>query len=276
MLPGRRAFGSMRLVIGVVLLGVVVGAAMIGPLVAPHSPTQPVGVPGSPPSPRALLGTDFLGRDVLSRVLHGGWPVLWVAAVSTVLTYTLGIVVGMVAALAERWTDAILMRVVDLLIVFPPLLLLLVLIAGAGTSAWILIGGTVLVLFPGVARIVRSATLGVAVSGYIEAAVARGERIFALMRREILPNIMPVVVADAGLRFLGAIFLVASLNFLGVGASQPPSANWGLMIAENRGVMVLNIWAVLAPALLLGLLTVSVNLIGDAYARKRDNPRYQS
>ena len=251
------------------MLMFVVAVALVGPLLAPHPLTQPIGIPGTGPSAAAPLGTDFLGRDVLSRVLFGGLPVLWLSVVSVVATYVVGMGVGMVAGLSRSWLDPLLMRGVDVLIVFPPLLLLLVLVAGAGTGTGILLIGIVVVLSPGVARIVRTATLEVSTASYVEAAVARGERTFAIMRREILPNITASVVADAGVRFLGAIFLVASLNFLGVG-SQPPAANWGLMIAENREVISTNIWAVAAPALMLAFLAISVNLIGDAYVHSLD------
>jgi peptide/nickel transport system permease protein len=147
---------------------------------------------------------------------------------------------------------------------FPPLLLLLLIISGAGSSFWALLVGIVLVLMPGVVRIVRSATLGIVMNGYIEAAITRGEKWPALLRLEILPNIVPTVLADLGLRFSGAVVLAASVNFLGLGAS-PPAANWGLMISENRPIFSTNIWALLVPAALLAILTISVNLIGDAY-----------
>lgn len=252
--------------IGLVLLGVVVAVALLGPLLAPHSVDEPVGPPGSGPIPGAPLGTDFLGRDVLSRVLYGGLSVLTVSVASVLLTYSLALTFGMVAGLTRRrWVDSVLMAAVEILIVLPPLLLLLVLISGVGTSATVMVVGVALVLFPGAARIIRAATLEVSTTGYIESATARGERLPAIMRREVLPNIMPVVLADGGVRFLGAIFLVASLNFLGVG-SQPPSANWGLMISENRQVMQTNPMALLAPASMLALLTISVNLVADAYA----------
>jgi ABC-type dipeptide/oligopeptide/nickel transport system permease subunit len=158
------------------------------------------------------------------------------------------------------------MRAVDILIIFPPLLLLLVLISGAGQSFWLLVIGIVLVLFPGVARIVRASTLEVSTTGYVEAAIGRGETSRSIMRREVLPNIAPVILADLGVRFSGAIILAASINFLGLG-EQPPATNWGLMIAENRQIISTNIWSVLVPASLLALLTISVNLLGDAYSR---------
>jgi peptide/nickel transport system permease protein len=252
--------------VGLILLLFVVGVALLGPLLAPHALDQPIGAPGSAPGNGAALGTDSLGRDVLSRVLHGGRYVLALAAVTIALTYLIGVTIGMVAALSRTWVDSLLMRIVDIFIVFPPLLLLLVLISGAGQTFRLLVVGIVLVLFPGVARIVRTSTLEISTTGYVEAAVGRGETSRSIMRREILPNIAPVILADLGVRFSSAIILAASINFLGLG-EQPPATNWGLMIAENRQIISTNIWSVLVPACLLALLTISVNLLGDVYSR---------
>jgi peptide/nickel transport system permease protein len=252
--------------VGLALLVLVVGVALIGPLVAPHSIAEPIGAPGSAPGSGAPLGTDYLGRDVLSRALHGGTSVLWVAFVTTALIYLVGVSVGMIAGLSRSLLDPILMRVVDVFLVFPPLMLLLLLFAGAGSGVGVLIVGIVLVLAPGVARLVRTATLEVSTNAYIEAAVARGERTFAIMRREVLPNIAPSIIADVGVRFAGVIILAASVNFLGLG-NKPPAANWGLMIAENLQIVATNTWSVLAPAIVLALLTIAVNLLGDAYSR---------
>lgn len=255
-------------IVGLVLLVFVVGVALIGPLVAPHSLSAIVGVPGNGPGPGAPLGNDFLGRDVLSRVLNGGRPVLVLTAVTIAITYLVGVTVGMIAGLSRSLIDPLLMRVVDVFIVFPPLLLLLLLIVGAGTSVAVLMVGLVLVLFPGVARLVRTATLEASTTGYVEAAVARGEPMFALMRREILPNITPPILADFGVRCSAAVIFAAGVNFLGLG-SRPPAANWGLMIAENQEIINTNPWSVIVPALLLAMLTISVNMLGDAYVRSR-------
>jgi ABC-type dipeptide/oligopeptide/nickel transport system permease subunit len=258
--------GTREGIVGLALLLFVVGVALIGPRVAPHTITETIGAPGAGPSAAAPLGTDFLGRDVLSRVLHGGVPVFGLALASMALTYLIGIVIGLSAGLSRSALDPILMRGVDVFLVFPPLLLLLVLITGAGSGTGILIVGIALVLFPGVARIVRTATMAVSTQPYVEAAVARGERRLALMRREILPNIAEPVLADFGIRFSGAIILAASVNFLGLG-SHPPAANWALMISENRVIIGTNPWAVLVPAALLALVTISVNLFADAYIK---------
>lgn len=263
-----RALGGLEGILGAAILATIVAIALFGPLLAPHELDAPVGVPGAAPGGGEPLGTDALGRDVLSRVLNGGLPVLRVAFVTIVLVYLVGGVIGMLAGLSRSLLDPILMRTVDIFLSLPALLMMLLLIAGAGQGEGVLIAAIVIVLFPGAARIIRTATLEVSTAGYIEAAIGRGERSWALMVREVLPNIAPTVIADLGVRFASAIVLAASVNFLGLGAS-PPDANWGLMIAENRNIITTNVWSVLAPAVLLALLTISINMLGDAYVRRR-------
>jgi peptide/nickel transport system permease protein len=252
--------------VGLALLVAVVGFALVGPFLAPHPPDKPVGVPLTGPADGAPFGTDFLGRDVLSRALWGGRSVLALAGLATVLAYAGGIAVGLVAGYSRSLVDPLLMRATDVLLSFPALLFLLVLVTGAGTSKAVLVLGVALVQMPLVARIVRAATLEQSVRGFVEAAVARGERTTAILRREILPNIAGPIMADVGLRFTYAIILVASVNFLGLGL-QPPSADWALIISENRNGLTLNPYVILVPAALISLLTIAVNLVGDAIAR---------
>jgi peptide/nickel transport system permease protein len=152
------------------------------------------------------------------------------------------------------------------LIAFPALLFILVLITGAGTSKAALVAGVAIVQTPLVARIVRTATQEQSVRGFVEAAVARGERTAAILRREILPNIVAPIAADFGLRFTYSIILVASVNFFGLGL-QPPDSDWALIISENRDGLTLNPWVILVPAALIALLTISLNLVGDSVAR---------
>ena len=253
-------------VIGAAIVLFVVLVALLGPYLAPHDPTQPIGVPLSGATGKAPLGTDFLGRDVLSRLLNGGRSVIGFAAAATLLAYLVGMAIGLTAGYSRSVIDPVLMRSVDVMLAFPPLLFLLVLIAGAGTGTGILVIGVAAIQAPGISRIVRTATLEVSVRGYVEAAVARGERAFAVLGREVLPNILAPVLVDAGLRFTYSILIIASVNFLGLGL-QPPSSDWALMISDNRQYISLNPWAVLAPALMIGMLTVGVNLTGDAVAR---------
>jgi len=265
----RSAFRFLRIrsgAIGLAVVVFVVVVALFGRYVAPHDPNVPVGTPLSGPSSAAHLGTDFLGRDVLSRLLYGGRSVIGLAAAATVLAYAIGLAIGLIAGYSRSKVDPILMRTVDVMLAFPPLLFLLVLITGAGTGTAVLIIGVAAIQAPGISRIVRTATLEVSVRGYVEAAVARGERSIAVVVREVLPNILAPVLVDAGLRFTYSILIIASVNFLGLGL-QPPASDWALMISENRQYINLNVWAVLAPAAMIALLTIGINLTGDAIAR---------
>jgi peptide/nickel transport system permease protein len=254
--------------IGGTLLALIVFLAIFGPLFAPHSTTAPIGIPGAGPGGSAPLGLDFLGRDVLSRVLSGGRSTLLLGGAATALTYLVGITIGLIAGYARSIADPILMRTVDVFLSFPALLVMLLFVTAFGGGRGVLIGAAAIVLFPGVARIVRTATLEVSTRGYVEAAVARGERTSNILRREILPNITPSIVADLGIRFSWSIILIASVNYLGLGL-RPPTADWGLMVSENREIISTNPLALLAPAAILALLIIAVNLVGDAYVRQR-------
>lgn len=254
--------------IGVSLLLLVVLVAILGPLFAPHSPSAPIGIPGEGPTSAAPFGLDFLGRDVLSRTLSGGRSTLLLGGAATLLTYLVGLTVGLFAGYVRSIADPLLMRTVDVFLSFPALLVMLLFVTAFGGGRGVLVGAAALVLFPGVARIVRTATLEVSTRSYVEAAVARGERTTAVLRREILPNIVSPVVADLGIRFSWSIILIASVNYLGLGL-KPPTADWGLMVSENREIISTNPLALLAPAAILALLIIAVNLTGDAYLRQR-------
>jgi ABC-type dipeptide/oligopeptide/nickel transport system permease subunit len=252
--------------VGVTIVVFVVAVAIFGRYFAPHDPNVPVTVPLAPPSSHYWLGTDFLGRDVFSRLLYGGRSVITLAALATGLGYLIGMSVGLIAGFSRSRVDPVLMRSVDVMLAFPPLLFLLVLISGAGTGVQVLVIGVALIQAPGISRIVRTATLEVSTRGYVEAAIARGERSYAVIVREVLPNIMAPVLVDSGLRFTYSILIIASVNFLGLGL-QPPASDWALMISDNRQYIAIQAWAVLAPAAMIALLTIGINLTGDAIAR---------
>ena len=251
---------------GLTIVGFVVVVAVFGRYVAPHDPTDPIGVPLSGSTGSVLLGTDVLGRDVLSRLLAGGRSLLALALAATALAYLVGLTIGLVAGYSRSKLDPLLMRAVDVMFAFPPLLFVLVLMTGAGTGVAVLVASVAAIQAPPISRIVRTATLEVSTRGYVEAAVARGERAGAVVVREILPNILAPVLVDFGLRFTYSILIIASVNFLGLGL-QPPSPDWALMISENRNYISLAPWSVLAPAAMIALLTIGVNLTGDAIAR---------
>jgi ABC-type dipeptide/oligopeptide/nickel transport system permease subunit len=255
--------------VGLVLLAITVFIAIFGGFFAPYSPTETVGIPGAPPGPGHPLGLDFIGRDVLSRVLFAGRSTLTLAVLAVVLTYAIGVTIGLVAGFSRSKADPLLMRSVDVLLSVPALLVILLFVTGFGSGSVVLVVAVSLVLLPGVARIVRSATLEVSTRGYVEAAVARGEPTRSLLAREVLPNISGVITADLGLRFSWGIILIASVNFLGVGI-QPPKPDLGLMVSENRVIIGSNSLAVIAPAVLLALLVIGVNLVSDAYVRQLD------
>jgi ABC-type dipeptide/oligopeptide/nickel transport system permease subunit len=244
----------------------VLAVALLGRYVAPHDPSEPIGIPLSDASSEAWLGTDFLGRDVFSRLLYGGRSVILLALVATVLAYLIGLAIGLIAGYSRSRVDPLLMRSVDVMLAFPPLLFLLILIAGAGTGVAILVIGVALIQAPAISRIVRTATQVEATRAYVESAIARGERSFAVVGREVLPNILAPVLVDSGLRFTFSILIIASVNFLGLGL-QPPSPDWALMISENREFISVNVLAVLAPAAMIAALTIGINLVGDAIAR---------
>jgi peptide/nickel transport system permease protein len=251
--------------ISLVVVVTLVLLALVGPALAPHSPTALIGPPYAGPSSTSPLGTDYAGEDVLSRVLVGGRTVLAYGAVATLLAYLSGGVIGLLAGYRRGWVDPVLMRAMDVLLAFPPIIFLLLLATGFGNSPVALILGIATVHMPGVARIVRTATLEVSVRGYVEAAVARGDRLTRILRREIVPNIAGPALADAGPRFTVSILLVAAVNFLGLGIA-PPTADWALMISENREGITINALSVLVPALMIGLLTISLNTLADAFA----------
>jgi ABC-type dipeptide/oligopeptide/nickel transport system permease subunit len=256
------------LVVGLLVLGI----ALFGPFFAPYSPTELVGVPSSTPSGEFPLGTDRLGRDVLSRVLWGGRSIIGLAVASTAVAYFIGGAIGLVAAYRKGWLDSILMRSVDVMLTIPALLFLLLLAYGAGPGPATIVVGVAVVQVPGIARLVRSAAVEISVRGYVEAAVARGERTVWVMLREIVPNIATTLAADAGARFTGSFLLIAGLNFLGLGL-QPPAADWAFMIAENRQAIRIQPWSVAAPAILAAVFTIAVNVVGDAFARSLGRSR---
>lgn len=252
--------------IGVGLVLLVVGIALIGPVAAPHSPTSFVGASFAPPSFAYPLGTDALGRDALSRVLWGGYRLLGLAAVATALGVLAGAVIGVVAGYVSGMVDEIAMRLVDVAMAFPQIILVLLFISIIGAKLWLLTVMVAAVHAPQVARVARAATLRVAREDFVRFAEAIGTPLRRIVMRELLPNIVAPLMVECGLRFAYSISLIAGLNFLGFGV-QPPAADWGLMINENRIGLMANPWPVLVPVLLIAVLTIGMNLLTDTLAR---------
>jgi peptide/nickel transport system permease protein len=255
--------GRIGLGLGLVMLAVIV----FGRFFTPYSPTElGVGPATQTPSADHYFGTDHLGRDVFSRFLTGGDTIVLIPLAAVSLAFIVGGGLGMLGAYLRGRADAFITRTFDLLLTLPPLLLVLVLIAGLGTSSIVLIITVALVFIPRIGRVVRGATQAVVTSDYVAAAQARGERTSAILVREVFPNIAAPAIADFALRITYGVIFVATLNFLGLGA-QPPEPDWGLMVADSRGYLAAQPWATLTPALGIAVLSVAFNLIADALTR---------
>jgi peptide/nickel transport system permease protein len=252
--------------IGLVLTLFVVLVAVIGPFVAPNPPVALLTVDFGKPSGQFWLGSDVLGRDVLSRVLDGGWTLLIMAVCATALGIVGGAAAGIAAAYLRGASDGIIMRTVDVILAFPQLVFALLLLSLLGPKLWLITLTVGVSHAPQVARVLRSATLDVSERDFVKAAELQGMRPAKVMRKEILPNLVSPLMVEAGLRMTYSILIIAGLAFLGFGP-QPPAANWGVMINENREGLALNPWAVVAPALLIALLTIGMNTFTDAFAR---------
>lgn len=251
-------------VLGAVMIGVVVGVIAIGPFVTPYDPTAiGVGIPAQGPSTEHLLGTDALGRDVLSRFLTGGASVVAVPLAAVTLAFLVGGLAGLVFGYRGGFGDLAVTRVVDVLLPIPTLLVALLLIAQLGGSVGVLVIVVGAVFAPRVARVLRGAVQNVRSMEYVQAAEVRGERQRTVIFREVLPNMAGPALVEYGVRVNYAVVFVASLNFLGF-AAQPPSSNWGLMIAEGRDIIAANPCAALVPAAAIGVLVVGINLLTDA------------
>ncbi len=266
-----RRFTSRFSVLGLIGLTIIVfwlGVAFIGPLVAPYkggavTSTEIFG----PSSPAHWLGTDYLGRDMLSRVLYGTQYTVGLALASAVLASCIGTFFGLVAAVAGRWVDEILSRLFDALISIPSKVLALVVVAAFGSSVPVLIMVAALAYIPGAFRISRSLAVNLMTLEYVQVARARGERLLYIARVEVLPNMIHPMLADFGLRFVFIVLLLSGLSFLGLGV-QPPNADWGSLVRENIGGLSEGAPAVLMPAVAIATLTVGVNLLIDSLRRR--------
>lgn len=252
--------------IGLALVGFVVLLAVVGPLVAPYSSTAFVTAPFSRPASHYFLGGDILGRDVLSRVLAGGWLLLLMALGATAFGVILGAAAGISAAYLRGKADALIMRTVDVILAFPALVFALLLVSLVGPKIWLIVFAIGFTHAPAVARVLRSATLDISERDYVKAVELQGVKANKVMRSEILPNLISPLMVEIGLRLTYSIVLMAGLNFLGFG-QPPPAANWGYMIQEDRIGLSSNPWGVIVPAAVIAVLTIGTNTFADAIAR---------
>jgi peptide/nickel transport system permease protein len=253
--------------IGLAIFVLMVLIAIFGPLIAPHPPTAFVSAPNSPAGVNGLLfGSDSLGRDVWSRFLYGGRTVLGMSIASTIIGVGLGLTIGLAAAYFRGWVDEVLMRISDVFMAFPQIVLALLLLAAFGPSVPLIIVVVGISTAPRVARVIRGAGLQIVERDFIKSAEAVGEPRRRIIFGELLPNVTSPLMVELGLRLTYSIGVIAALSFIGLGI-QPPTADWGLMISENRLAVTVQPWGVLLPVLAIALLTIGTNLLTDGFAR---------
>jgi peptide/nickel transport system permease protein len=251
---------SARIGIGMILMTIL--AALLAPVISPYGETEIVGDVWAPASSANWIGTDQVGRDLFTRLVYGARNTIAIAFVTTMLSFMIGTIFGFLAATLGGWFDLSLSRVVDILMAFPTLIFALMVLSVVGTSIPALIVVIALLDCTRVYRLSRAVAMDIEVMEFVEAARLRGERIWWLMRQEILPNAMPPLVAEFGLRFCFVFLFIAALSFLGLGI-QPPTADWGGMVRENAGAITFGILTPLWPAAAIAFLTVGVNLVVD-------------
>jgi peptide/nickel transport system permease protein len=283
--PQRAVVGGWRLIFrsslrfrrtraGLAIVAVMVLLAAVGPFIAPHSPTQFVATPYAPPSLQLPLGADVLGRDVLSRFLDGGYVILILAALATLLGVGAGAILGITAGYRKGIVDEAIMRSFDVLLCFPAVVFALLLMSVLGPKLWLLVIAVALTHAPQVARTVRGASVQLTGREFVTYAEGLGTRTRRVIFSEILPNVTAPLMVELGLRLTYSIAIVASLAFLGFGR-QPPAADWGMMINENRGALTIQPWGVLAPVLAIAMLTIGTSLVADGIARAAGNPHHE-
>jgi peptide/nickel transport system permease protein len=259
-----RASRQRTFVAGAILTTFVVLVAVFGPFLAPHGQNEVV---GPPLAHQGIFGTDYLGQDVFSRLLYGGRGILVVSLLGTLVGMALGILVGVVAAYSGGWWDEVIMRLNDVFLAFPQILLALVVLTSVNQpKAWMVVLIVGLSHAPRVARLSRGVALGIVSRDFVISAEALGEKRSRVILAEVLPNMTAPLLAEGGLRLTYSIGLVGGLAFLGF-STNPEAANWGQMINENRLAMASQAWAVLGPVLMIAIFTVGTNLMADGIAQ---------
>ena len=263
---------------GLFVIAIYIFVALFAPWLAPYGESQVFPAPYEPWSKEFIFGTDQIGRDILSRMIYGARNTVGIAVATTALAFLIGGVLGLAAAIAKGWVDQLLSRLVDALMAIPSLIFALVLLSIFGTNVINLIMIIALLDSTRVFRLTRAVSLNVVVMDFVEAARLRGEGLAWIMRREILPNILPPLIAEFGLRFCFVFLTIAALSFLGVGI-QPPTADWGSMVRENASLIQFAQYDLkagltpLLPAAAIALLTVAVNFVVDWFLHKTSGIR---
>ena len=263
---------------GLLVILIYVVVALFAPLIAPYGEAEVFPIPYAPWSSEFIFGTDQIGRDIFSRLIYGARNTVGIAVATTALAFIIGGILGLAAAIARGWLDQLLSRTVDVLMAIPSLIFALVLLSIFGSTVTNLIIIIAVLDSTRVFRLTRAVSINVVVMDYVEAARLRGEGLIWIMRREILPNIMPPLIAEFGLRFCFVFLTIAALSFLGVGI-QPPTADWGSMVRENASLIQFAQYDIkagltpLLPAAAIALLTVAVNFVVDWFLHKTSGIR---
>lgn len=248
--------------IGLAIVAINLLVAIFGPWLAPYDQSQSVGDTWAPSSAQMLLGGDQIGRDMLTRLIYGARMTIGIAAATTALSFLIGITLGFTAAVVGKWVDVALSRVVDVMLSIPQLIFALIILGVFGSSIPVLIITIAVLDSTRVFRLARALGMNLAVLEFVEAARLRGEGLWWVIRREILPNAAAPLISEFGLRFCFNFLFVAALSFLGIGV-QPPYADWGGMVRDNAPAINFGLYAPLYPALAIATLTVGVNLLVD-------------
>jgi len=257
---------------GIIVISIYILVALLAPLIAPYGEAEIVSGAYEPWGGDYLLGTDQLGRDLLSRLIYGARNTIGIAVMTTALSFTIGGLLGLLAAILGGWTDQLLARAVDILMAIPQLIFALMLLSIFGSSVTNLILIIAVLDSTRVFRLTRAVAMNVVVLDFVEAARLQGEKLGWIMTREILPNILPPLVAEFGLRFCFVFLTIAALSFLGLGI-QPPTADWGSMVRENATLINYGDVTPLLPAGAIALLTVAVNFVVDWFLHKTSGLR---
>lgn len=248
--------------VGITIVGFFVFLAIFAPWLAPFSQAETVGDTWASASATSWMGTDQIGRDMMSRIIYGARMTIGIALATTVLSFIIGTTLGLLASTGGNVIDQILSRIVDIMLSIPLLVFALIILSMFGSSIPTLIITIAILDSTRVFRLARAVSMNIAVLEYVEAAKLRGEGLWWVMTKEVLPNVLPPMISEFGLRFCFNFLFVAGLSFLGLGI-QPPFADWGGMVRENGKAISFGLVAPLYPAAMIALMTIGVNLIVD-------------
>jgi peptide/nickel transport system permease protein len=258
--------------LGLLIIFVNIAMGVLAPVISPYGETEIVGSEYEPWSDQFLLGTDNLGRDMFTRMNYGARNTIGIAFLTTTLAFLLGSIMGLLAATLGGWVDQLLSRIVDIILSIPTLIFLLMVLAILGTEIPNVIGSIAVLYSAPVFRLARAVSMNVVVLDFVEVARLRGEGIWWIITREVLPNSLPPLVAEFGLRFCFVFLVISALSFLGLGI-QPPTADWGSMVRDNATLITYGDITPLLPAAAIAVLTVGVNFVVDWFLYKTSGLR---